>query len=349
MYDLIVIGGGPAGATFARNISDRYKTLLIDRTNKQGKCCGGLIAPDAQKMLASFDMGIPRNIMSDPQLFYVRAYDLKTGKYRNYQRHYTNVNRSDLDNYLLESVPQTVEIRKNTIYISHEVNNKIVTVFVKTGDIIDQLQCKILVGADGAYSQVRKTEFNDFKKMNKYLAIQGEYENKIGINHFGVFFHPGITDFYSWLIPKSNKILIGGAFIEGDNPRKKYHDLIQSIKSIGYEIDEPVKINASYLIRPGIKDIKTNGVQTALIGEAAGFISPSSAEGLSYAYKSAFLLTRAMNISFDGWSKRYQKYSRGLKINIFQKSLKGLLMYNEVTRNIIFRLNIGSVKIHDRQ
>jgi len=61
VYDIVIIGAGPAGSNFARLISDKYKVLLVDKRdmgngnpkNKKGKCCGGLLAPDAQKMCKS--------------------------------------------------------------------------------------------------------------------------------------------------------------------------------------------------------------------------------------------------------------------------------------------------------
>ena len=61
-YDIAVIGGGPAGATFARELAkskpDR-KIVLIDEKPRTGsKVCGGLLAPDAQKVLAQFKVGL---------------------------------------------------------------------------------------------------------------------------------------------------------------------------------------------------------------------------------------------------------------------------------------------------
>lgn len=79
MYDIVIVGAGPAGSTLARLIGDKYKVLLIDKQdllnqnpkNFINKCCGGLLAPDAQKIIAKLGLGIPKDILVDPQLFAV--------------------------------------------------------------------------------------------------------------------------------------------------------------------------------------------------------------------------------------------------------------------------------------
>ena len=57
MYDVAIVGSGPAGATLARLIGNDYRVLVIDRRTLSGpvggegpdRCCGGLVAPAAQK------------------------------------------------------------------------------------------------------------------------------------------------------------------------------------------------------------------------------------------------------------------------------------------------------------
>ncbi|HKK95992.1 MAG TPA: hypothetical protein VJ916_06755 [Anaerovoracaceae bacterium] len=46
-YDIIIIGGGPAGSTLARLLDKKLSVLLINY-NEKVKPCGGLLAPDAQ-------------------------------------------------------------------------------------------------------------------------------------------------------------------------------------------------------------------------------------------------------------------------------------------------------------
>ena len=96
-YDAAVIGGGPAGATFARELAKscpEKRIVLIDEKPRTGsKVCGGLLAPDAQKVFASLDLTLPTKVLDDPQIFAVETVDLQAKIIRCYQRHYLNMNR----------------------------------------------------------------------------------------------------------------------------------------------------------------------------------------------------------------------------------------------------------------
>src|SRR5690554_7058635 len=126
MYDIAIIGGGPAGATLARLIGNKYKVLLLERRTFQEplysglqKCCGGLIAPDAQKMLASFGLGLPKKVITSPQLFAVRTIDFDNSLERYYQRHYINIDREEFDLWLESLIPTDIEVLNGAIYRGH--------------------------------------------------------------------------------------------------------------------------------------------------------------------------------------------------------------------------------------
>ena len=107
MYDVAIVGGGPAGATLARLIGDRYKVLLIEKRQLPDwsenfssiKCCGGLLAPDAQMMLSKLGLGLPRSVLEEPQLFVVKSIDIPQRLERYYQRHYINMNRKKFESF----------------------------------------------------------------------------------------------------------------------------------------------------------------------------------------------------------------------------------------------------------
>jgi flavin-dependent dehydrogenase len=84
----------------------------------------------------------------------------------------------------------------------------------------------------------------------------------------------------------------------------------------------------------------------ALLGEAAGWISPSSAEGLSYAFKSALLLAEALRTNPDGFEKRYHEKTKELRRNIFLKNLKSRFIFNPNLRKAVMRSNLQSMKMY---
>lgn len=340
MFDVIVIGAGPAGATFARLMAGRAKVLVIDRG--QAKCCGGLIAPDAQAVLASFDIGIPKSVIADPQLFYVRSIDLESGLEQRYQRHYTNIKRKEFDEYMAGMLPPEVTVLHGALYVGHETRGDSVSVKVDRDGAIEEYSCRILVGADGAWSRVREQVWHDFRKLRKYLAIQGEYSSVEAINHYAVFFDRSITDFYCWLIPKDRTVLVGGAFRSGAGARASYEALLARVRDL-YLLGEELSLDAHFLIRPRLGDLRIGAGKVFLIGEAAGFISPSSSEGLSYAYKSAMALSDAIRESPGNALRAYRKKTMGLRLNIVLKNLKSLGMYGFLLRNLAFRSGIGSL------
>jgi flavin-dependent dehydrogenase len=109
----------------------------------------------------------------------------------------------------------------------------------------------------------------------------------------------------------------------------------KTIAREGAVINRPVSINQIYT--------GTGGV--ALLGEAAGWISPSSAEGISYAFKSARCLGEALNEDPAGFSRRYARKTRNMRFNIILKNLKSPLMYNKLFRRAILRSGVNSVDV----
>jgi flavin-dependent dehydrogenase len=250
MYDIVIVGGGPAGATLARLLGKKYRVLLLERrsfghpaTIANQKCCGGLIAPDAQKMLATFRLGLPKDVLLSPQTFAVRTLDLKNSLETYYQRHYININREKFDYWLETLISNSVEIVNGCRYRSHTVKNELVEV---------------------KYSKDGQT------------------------------------------------------------------------------------CNGTHLLRPtNVKQICLGEGQIALIGEAAGWISPSSAEGFSYAFRSALALARALETGLKKWRQRYAQNALPLFNNIRLKILKSPFMYHNQLRKLVVKSGIKSIKLTD--
>ncbi|AZT91408.1 FAD-binding protein [Caldicellulosiruptor changbaiensis] len=352
MYDIIIVGGGPAGSTLARLLSRNYNILLLEKrsfekSDIRTKCCGGLIAPDAQLMLAKFGLGVPKEVLQTPQLFAVRAIDFDNSIERYYQRHYINIDREEFDKWLIRSIPSQVDVLTNSIYKSLEiVGNKNIKVKFNWNGKEYKEECKLLVGADGAFSKVRRQNFNNFLSPKLYIAIQEWFETSFNLDYYGAIFDREITDFYSWTIPKENHLIIGTALVPNKDALKKFELLKEKLKIYGFKIEKMTKRCSAYIFRPtSVRHIITGNDKIALIGEAAGFISPSSAEGLSFAFRSALALAKALESGIDGYDKRYKENVKTLKKSILFKNIKSVVMYNPVLRRLVMKTGLLSMDI----
>lgn len=354
MFDIAIIGAGPAGSTLARLVADRYRVLLIDKRQIDGKaskpwhqkCCGGLLAPDAQKIISQFGLGLPKQVLVDPQIFVVRAIDQAGGLERYYQRFYINLDRYRFDCWQLSLVPASVDVRLGMRFISFDPVNGAYNIQLQAKEKIITERVKIIIGADGAASRVRRMIAGEKTSPQKYIAVQEWIETNGAVPYFSTYFDPAITDFYGWTIPKGDMILVGAALPPRKDVVKKFEQLKQSLTRQGLLLGKTVAREGAVINRPlSLSQIYTGAGGVALLGEAAGWISPSSAEGFSYAFKSARCMGEALNPGLAGFNYRYARNTRKMRLNIVLKNLKSPLMYNNLLRKVILRSGIRSVRV----
>jgi len=356
MYDLAILGAGPAGSTLARLIGGAYRVLMVDRrpldlTDGGGaeKNCGGLLAPDAQAALARLRLGVPHQVLCGPQLFTVRTIDLATGRERYYQRFYINTDRQRFDRWLLSLLPAGVEFRGGWRCVGFDREEgafRLHLVDCKTGRI-DTERARLLVGCDGAASLVRRRFFAGRPLPRRYIAVQEWFEQGTEpLPHYGVFFDPGLTDFYAWTIPKENRLLLGAALDPGPGVKEKFDLLKEKLRRFGLRLDRPLRRQAALLFRPGSgSEICLGNQAIALAGEAAGFISPSSAEGISFALLSARALALALRQGPEGFLSRYRLLAAGLSLKVLLKVCKAPFFYRPWLRSLIMRSGLTSMEV----
>ena len=209
-YDIAVIGAGPAGANFARLADSIRNRILIIDDDKQKKPCGGLLSPDAQKVLASYDISLPISVLTSPQIFAVRVLDLDNGLTRRYPRHYLNMDRAAFDDLLRSLIPETVTVIRGRCASLADTGNGFL---IRLADGKEYAADR-LVGADGANSLVRRTFFPE-KKHSFFTAIQ-EISPAQSMNPFySRIFDSEISPAPSWLLFKNGVMIFGGAFSPG--------------------------------------------------------------------------------------------------------------------------------------
>ncbi|MBY4111623.1 FAD-dependent monooxygenase [Rhodococcus fascians] len=166
--DLVVIGGGPAGATVAAEVARRGgRVIVLEKRTGDSPSRAGVIQPrvlellDSRGMMGRFREAAKswRPDFEIPVYFYagmagLRYHELDTA------HPYALILPQTATEHLLRAWAQEsgAEIRRGASYITHEQDADGVTVRAvgEDGETVE-LRTRYLVGADGARSQVRKT------------------------------------------------------------------------------------------------------------------------------------------------------------------------------------------------
>ena len=117
---------------------------------------------------------------------------------------------------------------------------------------------------------------------------------------------------------------------------------------LGHSLGRPIKTEACQAVRPrGFSDFITGRDGVYLIGEAAGFISASSFEGISSAIRSGSALAEAMSQAAEDreLARLYRRKMTSLRLKLWIKTIKRWFMYTPWVRHIIMRLGLAAIHV----
>ena len=317
LYDVLIIGAGPSGSNAAisyKNLNPNLKVGLIDKSIfPRDKSCGDAIGPGVISALKRFNN---QHILdNEPQVVSTTLYGPENIGIQNYIPEVKNkedsivyvIPRIDLDNRILNLAKDLdVDVFEGYSFVSFEKDsdNKLV-VEIKNGDNITKLGAKILVGADGANSRVRKQlNVNTNSDWHKAIAIRAYIDSP---NYLEIFkertlmfeINVSAEKGYAWAFPSKGNLLNIGIGVPLNIFKKEkldinvlLQDFITQLTNRGVVV-ENIRDEKSYLLpfassRPKFR----NDINVALIGDASSMINPMSGEGIFYGMEAGYLLAK---------------------------------------------------------
>jgi len=293
MYDLIVAGGGPAGAVAAQKCARQgLRTLLVERKRlPRDKVCSGMVMGPWANEIVKAEFGvIPKKVLASPHYL------------AGHQIHVPGVRpqiidcktplawRKDLDSWMIQKAQEAGADIWDGVRATRVVQKQgACTITIIRGESQQELKSRFVIGADGGASAVRKSLWPELKVL--YTVPMREcYEGALDLQ----------KDYFHWFFPKYRSRPRFGLnhkgdrfLIEGSGIKALRNEIIQILAQYGFNPERKALWKDGCLI-PRLHEALISGTflpaigNVLLVGDAAGLILPITFEGIGTALKSGF-------------------------------------------------------------
>ena len=255
------------------------------------------------------------------------------------------MDRGKFDKWLISLIPDNVNIINEAICKKIEKIKDGYKIYYMQGTKKYEETAKVIIGADGANSIIRNTIYTK-SNIIRYVSIQEWYENEEESPIYTSIFDKKLGKSYSWTISKDKYFIVGGAFPE-KTCSENFEELKKKLLKKGYIFSKEklVKREGCFVyLSNAFNSVHIGKDNIYLIGEAAGMISPSSLEGISYAMDSGLILAKVLNKELLNSNNNYLLKTLKLRTKLKLKILKRPFMYNKFLRKLVMKSGIDSIK-----
>lgn len=302
-YDVLVIGAGPVGGYLSRVLNDHgHSVLMIEEHEQIGRPfqCAGLVNPGAMN-----SVGLESTILTTIWGANIHSPSGKKVSIGDptIPRTYS-VCRKLFDEALVkQSIETGSEIMLSSKPTSISLNDDRVSVEISGPNGTEIIHCKLLCGADGAHSWVRR-KLRMGKPTETMIGFQIEvtgYEGDPGMldMYTGEKIAPG---FFSWAIPSGETTRIGtwtkAELMNGISSEEYLDGLISNpeLNSRFGNINEVGRfcgpVPSGIVRKPMLERV-------ALFGDAAGICKPTTGGGIGPGFKQVDVLVPMISTALD--------------------------------------------------
>jgi geranylgeranyl diphosphate/geranylgeranyl-bacteriochlorophyllide a reductase len=289
VVNILIIGAGPAGCILAKLLNKRFNVMLVDKNvYSRNKLCGGVLIDDSIEFLKN--ACLPESVYAKPKDLGLKYLDWDNGVSKKQDKLFMNIDRLAFDRWLINSVKELDNVEIVEGLVEKVIEKQGFEVQIKLKEESVKVCANVVVDASGAFSI---THPRDYKMV--YTAVQFEGGAAGKLSDFLYILSSELNDYYSWVIPKNGKVVIGACFngrdvSEGIARMKKEFE-----RNLGFVI-EGWEMSAAPMLRPQtMHDIVLHRKNVLAIGESAGLIDPQTGEGISFALRSAEACAIAIN------------------------------------------------------
>lgn len=313
IYDIIIVGAGPAGSTAAYYIQDK-SVLLVDKFNfpREKACGGGLLnCRDWSQEFENF-----KKIEGQFEKYEVDSCEIYSSIRHCFSvttnHFFDQVKRFEFDNLLLREAlkKENVEWKKFAVTDIKKENG----IYILS-DGQEEVRAKKIIGADGVGSRVARFLGNSsitLSQAGNCLEYDLHCEKLTETVHLFFGFRGEIG--YAWIFPTKNGYYLGLGYAR------------KTKKSLKNYLDELLKVCVERKLIPANYEIKKTfgglipvmtpkrycSENVFLCGDAAGMVSQWSGEGIYFAMRNGKKLGQLLSGDGKNLVKKYKRIVRGI-------------------------------------
>jgi geranylgeranyl reductase family protein len=285
VWDVVVVGAGPAGAAAARSAAESgARTLLLEKAAlpRYKRCGGGLIGPSQRALRdAGVDVaGLSRDA--------VGRVTFSSGGRRRFTRStepfLPMVLRSELDLALVEAAQAAgAGLRTGVAVGAYSEQDGVVTLGTSTGPV----WARAVVAADGSAGRAAAHVGVVCDQVD--IGLEAELPTPPGSDWSGhVLLDWGpVPGSYGWVFPKGDTLTVGviGTRDRGEAMRDYYRSFVASL---GLDVATALH-DGGHQTRVRAPGSPLRKGRVLVAGDAAGLLEPWTREGISFALRSGRL------------------------------------------------------------
>ena len=293
-FDSIVVGAGPIGGYLSKKLNDNgHSVLLLEEHDEIGRPfqCAGLVNPAAMETI-----GLESSILTSiwganihsPNGKRVSIGDPKV------PRTFSVCRKIFDEAVVMQSIATGTEIMLSTKPVSASIENEYVEVNIDGPNGSETVRCKLLCGADGTHSWVRR-KFRMGNPTETMIGFQIEVTGYSGDDgmldmYTGASIAPG---FFSWAIPTGETTRLGTwtkANLMGGTSSEEFMSRLMEDKNLNSRFTGCSEVARfcgpvpSGIVRRPMRE------RVALFGDAAGICKPTTGGGIGPGFKQVDML-----------------------------------------------------------